>query len=217
MTQTASKTPQPVTDGERWGDFVFANMPSAVTVVATPAVVEGVGDEELIPFDHPGYREFKTPEDLARFAKGRAMVLAPSFVPAGSDLLGAWAVETSDGRISDTGVSYRFAGSTQTIHDPDIWIASTFRVPHPTVIDATKSVRANGQVRGAPLKVTVRGNPGVYLPFDNPPGLDPSLQFSSALSWFDTAGVFWSVQARNLDLNALMQIADSLDELVVGR
>lgn len=217
MTQTTSKTPQPVADGERWGEFVFADVPSAVTVVATPAVVEAAGDEELIPFDHPGYREFKTPEDLARFTKARAMVLVPRFVPSGSELAGAWAIETMDGRISDTGVAYRFAGSAQTIRDPDIWIASTFRVPRPTVVDATKSVRANGQVRGVPLKVTVRGHRGIYLPFDNPPGLDPSLQFNSAVSWFDDDGVFWSVQGRNLDLNTLMNIVDSLDQLVVGR
>lgn len=217
MTQAASTTPPPATDGDRWGDFVFANIPSAVTVVETPAPVEGAGDDEAIPFDHPGYREFKAPEDLARFVKGRAKVLAPSFVPPGSELLGAWAVETSDGRISDTGVSYRFAGSKQTIHDPDIWIASTFRLRRPTVIDATESVRANGQVRGVPLKVTALGNPAVYLPFDNPPGLGPSLQFRSAVSWFDTDGVFWSVQGRNLDLSTLLQIAGSLDELVAGR
>lgn len=129
---------------------------------------------------------------------------------------GRGAFELGDGRITDTGVSCRFASSTQTIKDPDIWIASTYRVQRAVIFDPLESKGANGQVRGIPEEPTVHGNPAVYLPFTNPRDIPPSLQFSSALSWFDQDGVFWSVQGRNLDLNTLRKIADSLQELTVG-
>jgi len=214
VTQT-NATPAVAKDGDRWGDFILSANPASVTVTQTPAPVTNVPAEEAIPFDHPGYREFKTPDDLARFLNGRAKVLAPSFVPEGSVLLGAWAVELDDGRITDTGVSYRFASSTQTIKDPDIWIASSYRIPRPVVIDALESKRANGQIRGVPQELTMDGNPAIFLPFMNPRDIPVSLQFSSALSWFDADGVFWSVQGRNLDLDTLLKIAESLAELTL--
>lgn len=208
---TSVLTPVPVQDGDRWGGFVFADVPSTVKVTVTPAPIDF---GEFAPFDYPGFRKFATVDELVRSVASRVAVRAPAFLPTGVELIGAWSIEAADGRISDTTLTYRFAGSDAHLGDPDILVGLSYRVPSPFVYEAKESTRPNGQIHRTPRRVSVRGGKeAVFLPFENPPGLHRSLNFASALSWFESEGAFWTVQGKNLDFATLSRIAESLVDL----
>ncbi|MDE3076400.1 MAG: hypothetical protein KGJ86_13340, partial [Chloroflexota bacterium] len=141
---------------ERWGGFVLAPEATAVVIARTPAAVDAGPDAESIPYNHPGYRQFSTIEEMAKFVRGRVLVLEPTFLPAGAVLLGAWVVELPDGKISDIDIGYRFADTRAPLEDADIQILSSYRFSQPLVYSTVPSTSSSGQHGGAPEKVTVR-------------------------------------------------------------
>jgi len=220
MTATpANTTPVPVKDGDVWGPFLFLSDQSKfdATVTVTPAPVNDP-NAELIPFQHPGLRRFATVAEMAAFVGTRAQVLAPAFLPAGTELLGAYAIERDPGGpISATGLSYRFAGSTKPFEDPDIWIPASYWYTSPSDIDPLSSTDQLGRVRGVPEMLLVNGRYAVYMPYTNPADVPVSLQVSSTINWYDEDGAYWSVQGRNLGVDTLLRIAESLSPVTPGR
>lgn len=217
-TPSPSATPRLVShtphDAEVWGGFLFAVDSASITVTPTPPPVQSDESFEGYPISGlPGYRQFPTPDELATFLGQRAAVLAPASLPAGAQLIDAYAVLLSDGRVAMVGLEYRYADSDAPAGDPDLWIVHDFRTPRP-LVEATGKPPGYpdslGRDASAPVAVDVAGRRAIYLGYDSPPALARSLVLRSALSWFDDDGSFWSVQARRLDASALVAIAASL-------
>jgi len=204
----ALTTPVAVVEGERWGGFVFTDNPQNLNVTVTPPPID-LG--EFSPFDYPGFRKFETVEDLLRFINGRIMVAVPQSLPAGASLIGAWAIETPDQKIADAVLAYTLTGSVPQLGDPDLMVAVSYRVPRPFVYPVKEVVQALGQRRETPQRVSVAGHDGVFLPYDNPPGIGQNVTFASALSWFEDDGAFRSIQGKNLDFAMLSAIAASFE------
>lgn len=194
--------------GERWGEFIFFDDPSfhIPTSEITPAPRPLEGDEgESLYSDHPGYREFTQTKELAAFVEGRVPVPVPQSLPESAELLGGYAVEGSDGEIISVGISYRLGDSDATINNSDIWISYDRFVSRPMGI----STKDNEEVL-APVLLTVQGSEATYRGLREYPGASPHTRAS--LNWYTDDGAFWTVQARGLDMGAIVEIAESLED-----
>jgi hypothetical protein len=194
--------------GERWGEFTFFDDPSfhipTSEITPPPRPLEG-GEGDSLYNAHPGYREFKQTEELAAFVDGRAPVPVPTFIPDNAELLGGYAVEGSDGEIISVGISYDLGEGDASINNSDLWISYDRFLSRPMGI----STKDNEEVL-APVLLTVQGNEAIYRGLRDHPGASPHTRAS--LNWYTDDGAFWTVQARGLDMNAIVEIAESLED-----
>ena len=214
--QPGPSTPvtSPAQAGQRWGGFLFCDEPASCVLPPdqiTPPPRPLKGDEgDLLIAGHPGYREFKTIDDLARFINGRAVLRVPQFLPPDAELLGGYAVVGDEGRIFTVGISYRLGDSDAPINDADVWINYDLYTPRPSAFGTSERQVGLGRSIAAPRLLTVRGQETIFQEARNPPGLARDQIIRSSLNWFEEDDSFWAVQARGLDLATLVAIAESL-------
>ena len=215
---TGSPSGTPITSppqaGRRWGGFVFSDQPGACDLrpdqnTSAPRPLKG-GEGDLLISGHPGYREFKTIDDLARFINGRAVLRVPQFLPPDAELLGGYAVVGDEGRIFTVGISYRLGDSDAHVNDADVWINYNLYTPMPLAFGTSERRPGLGTAIAAPRLLTARGKEAIHQKATNPHGLARSLAIRSSLNWFEDDGSFWAVQAHGLDLATLVAIAESL-------
>jgi hypothetical protein len=213
-TPTPRTTSAAPYDGQRWGGFLFADDPAAVSVTTTPPPVQSDESFEGYPISElPGYRQFDSIGALAAFLAAKATVFAPSLPLPDARLVDTYAVQLTNGRVAMIGIEYDFAHSDAPAGDTDLWIIHDFSMQSPLVYATGKPdgyPDSLGRDAGPPQIVEIMANQAVYLPFSNPASIDRSLLNRSALSWFDDDGSFWSIQGRNLSLPALKAIANLL-------
>ncbi len=204
----------PARAGDTWGGFVFFDSPgfivpqAQVTPPARPLQPSDTTAE--FPYDHPGYHQFSSVPELAGFVKGRAPVKEPAKLPSNAILIGAYAVEGSDGRILAMALNYALGSSGAPFRDPDIWISYDVYEQRPGAYATFVQDEALGRQALPAQKLTVQGNQAVYLEFTNPPGTHRELRLRSVISWYQDDGAFWTVQARDVSFPQLLDIANSL-------
>jgi hypothetical protein len=203
---------QPAGEGV-WGGFVFASDPVHVTVTPERPSVDWGGYEGALT-QHPGYRRFSTPEDLATFVDGvlgdDAPVLVPRNLPEGAQLLDAYAIVVAPDKIAQYGLEYALAGSDAHAGDGDIWILADFTTQYPLVISTLVNPQPDslGRKQLPVERVRIGDLHTIYQPYDSPPALDRSLRNRSAISWFD-GRVLRSVQTRDLSFDEQAAIVRS--------
>jgi len=203
--------PQP---GQHWGGFLFCDQPMPCILPPdqlTPPPRPLKGDEgHSLVNGHPGYRQFNTIDDLARFIDGRAVLRVPQFLPPNGEALGGYAVVGDEGRIFVVDISYGLGDSDASVNDPDLSIGYNLYTPRPSVYHNAAEQSGPGRGIGAPRLLTIRGHGAVYREAMNPPGLTRGQMSRSSLNWFEEDGSAWAVQARGLDLATIVAIAESL-------
>ena len=167
----------------------------------TPAPIPLEGDEGEHLFSGPGYREFKTIEELGAFIGGRAVFRVPQFLPDNAELLGGYAVQKADGRIFDVSLSYSLGNTNATILNPDLWITYNLYTQRPITV-ANSSV---DPYTSRFLLTTVRGEKAIFQKASD-------AKSSAGLGWFEDDGSSWSVLGVGLDLATLVAIAESLTD-----
>ncbi len=90
------------------------------------------------------------------------------------------------------------------------WIPAAYWYSRPNDIYPLSLTDPNGQVRGVPQRLFVRGQYAIYVPYTNPRDIPVGLQFSSTINWYDDRGAYWTVQGRNRGFGGLVRIAESL-------
>jgi hypothetical protein len=199
-----------------WGGFVFAADPVHVTVTPERPSVDWGGYEGALT-EHPGYRRFDSPEDLATFVDGvlgdEAPVLEPDDLPDGTHLLDAYAIVVAPDKIAQYGLEYALAGSDALVGDPDIWVLADFTTQYPLVISTLVNPEPDslGRKQLPVERVQIGDVRAIYQPYDSPPTLDRSLRSRSAISWFD-GRVLRSVQTRDLPFEGQAPIVQSLEK-----
>ena len=193
--------------GQHWGGFLFCDQPMPCILPPdqlTPPPRSLKGDEgHALVNGHPGYRQFNTIDDLARFIDGRAVLRAPQFLPPDAQLIDAETVVGDDGKYLLVHLNYRLVRSDSGVGDADLLIGYNLYYAKPLAIGTI------GQGSGPATSVywdrllTVRGEEAIFQP-----ALGPDSRAS--LNWFEDDGSFWAVQARWLDLATIVAIAESL-------
>ena len=199
-TEPPLVTPYP---GQRWGDFVFCDQPAPCyptpgEVTPAPIPLEGTEGHSLFS-GHPGYREFKTIEELGAFIGNRAVFRVPKFLPKNAELLSGFAVQKADGRIFDVGLSYSLRDAGADNLSEDLWINYNLYTQRPLMFGEVSPPSYTFTL------LTIRGEKAI---FQQP--LDPKSR--AGLNWFEGDGSFWTVQGVGLDLETLTAIAESLTD-----
>ena len=121
-----------------------------------------------------------------------------------------------DGEIMIAALNYRHAGSDARLEDPDLWISYDTIQQQPLVYATVPVDLRLGRVALPARKLTVQGNEGVLLEFTSPPDLARELRLRSVVSWFGPDREFWTVQARDVEVPALIAISNSLRPYVIS-
>jgi len=200
-------TPYP---GERWGDIIFCDEPpichpTPSEVTPAPIPLEP-GEGDLLFSNHPGYREFRTVEEMGDFIAGRAVFRVPQYLPDNAELLGGYVVQKADGRIFDVGLSYSLGNTNATILNPDLWITYDLYSERPATMAKSEVDPYTSRV----LLTTVRGEKAIFQRASDP-------KSRASLNWFEDDGSAWAVQARGLDLATLTAVAESLTDYEDGQ
>lgn len=201
--------------GERWGEFIFFDAPGfrVPEDLLTPAR-RAIPAEEVdeFPYGSPGYREFRTIEELHGFVEKKMSTREPRVLPSGIVLLGTYAVVDGDGEILACALNYQLAGSNASFKDPDLWINCTVVHSSPLAYATFDQDFGLGRRALPARKVEVRGYRAVLLEFSGSTDLPRELRLRSAVSWFEDSE-FWTVQGRDLNTRELVSIANSLAPL----
>jgi len=198
--------PQP---GQHWDGFLFCDQPMPCILPPdqlTPPPRPLKGDEgHSLVNGHPGYRQFNTIDDLARFIDARAVLRVPQFLPPDAQLINAETVVGDDGKYLLVHLNYRLLRSDSGVGDADLWIGYDLYTARPLAIGMI------GQGSGPATSVywdrllIVRGEEAIFQPASSPDS-------RASLNWFEDDGSFWAVQARWLDLATIVAIAESLTD-----
>ena len=207
-TATPASSSEPTTfapqPGQRWGAFLFCDEPVPCRLAPdqlTPPPRPLKGDEgHSLVGGHPGYRQFDTIDDLARFINGRAVLRVPQFLPPNAQLIEAETVVGDDGKFLLVNLNHRLVASASRVGDADLVISYNVYTARPLAI-GTSGQPGTGLYKERLLKV--RGEETIFQPASGPEG-------RASLNWFEDDGSFWAVQARRLDFATIAAIAESL-------
>jgi hypothetical protein len=202
-------TPLAGEPGEQWGGFVFYSASVPFRATQTPGPAQPVPFEESIPYSHPGLRRFDSPEAALAAIGGGHGVVDVGRVPPGYELLAVWAIE-HNGQIIDFVVEYARVGVPTVPLSPHLSVGWTLRAPRPLPALAEINRLPSGQAGEPVVKVTVRGERGVFQEWKNTPGAPIEAGVRSSLNWFDETGRLWFVQAYDEPLSMFLEVAEGL-------
>jgi hypothetical protein len=205
-------------EGDVWGGFIFSDDPRPAGVTQEPPAASWQGFAGAIN-EHPGYRTFDTPEDLATFVEGvlgddASPVQAPADLPDGTTLVAAYAVLASSHQILQYALEYDLPGSNAPPGDADIWVVTGFTFPYPLVVSHSVNPEPDElDRRQLPVERLKIGDiEAMYQPFESPAELDRSLRHRSAISWFEGRALR-SIHARDLSFEEQVALVSSLEEI----